>query len=101
EKLGHSSPIVTRRALPGGSGGGVGVGGGGGTSSLSSSSSSLASLQQQQRRPPLFEMRFEMNPRDAEYDAKVYLSVDQVEAVMSPTAGWVLDIVAFAQPPET
>ncbi|CAM9607269.1 unnamed protein product, partial [Ectocarpus sp. 13 AM-2016] len=68
-----------------------------GTSYLSSSS--LACLQQQ--RPPLFEMRFEMNPRDVEYDAKVYLAVDQVEAVMSPTAGWVLDIVAFAQPPET
>lgn len=25
----------------------------------------------------------------------------QVEAVLSPTAGWLLDIVAFAQPPET
>lgn len=29
--------------------------------------------------PPLFEMHFEMNPRDPEYDAKVYLAIDQVK----------------------
>lgn len=42
-------------------------------SSNPSSSSLLPSW-----RPPLFEMHFEMNPRDPEYDAKIYLAVDQV-----------------------
>ena len=27
--------------------------------------------------PPLFEVHFEMNPRDPDYDSKVYLAIDQ------------------------
>lgn len=27
--------------------------------------------------PPLFEVHFEMNPRDPDYDSKVYLALDQ------------------------
>lgn len=66
------APIVTRRGLA--VAGGAGVVGGGddrwkaGTARLSCP-------------PPLFEMHFEMNPRDPEYDAKIYLAVDQVGVI--------------------
>lgn len=66
-ELRRSSPIVTRRsALPGRAGAGGAGKGWAGSSDLSTS------------RPPLFEMHLEMNPRDPQYDAKVYLAVDQV-----------------------
>ncbi|CAM9510658.1 unnamed protein product [Pylaiella littoralis] len=103
EKVGRSSPIIVRRDLRGITEGGRGGGGGRGraASTESSSPASLSSSSSPPLRPPLFEMHLEMNPRNPEYDAKVYLAVDQVEAVLSPTAGWVLDVLAFAQAPET
>ncbi|CAM9970300.1 unnamed protein product, partial [Discosporangium mesarthrocarpum] len=51
-------------------------------------------------RRPLFEMQLESNPLDPDFDAKFMLNVDQVEAVVSPTAGWLEAVMRFAQPPE-
>lgn len=53
-----SVPIVARRVRPA-------AGDGRGAESLS--------------RLPLFDMHFEVNPKDPEYDSRVYLDVDQVK----------------------
>lgn len=77
------SPIVTRRAIS------TWTGGGQERRKAGIDSMRLAEDEMGYTpvRPPLFEVHFEMNPRDPEYDAKIYLAIDQVKcaaAVMVP-----------------